>query len=241
MSQEISSLQNEKFKKLKSLLSSKGIQEHKQALLFGRKVVAETIKKNRTACVALLSTEKLDADLDMFTLGSKLFETLDVFGTKSPILVVNTPPYLKSENLNREDSYLYLPFQEPSNVGATLRSAAAFGMKNIILSADAANPFHPRSSRSASGTLFHFNFFKIESFASLKGFNIIGLDMQGSPIESYKFPKSFILVPGQEGQGLNNKIEVQEKIKIQMDSGVDSLNASVATSVALYFWKLSRL
>ena len=49
---------------------------------------------------------------------------------------------------------LFIPFQDPENVGAVIRSAAAFGVARVVLLKEAAHPFHPRSSRAAGSALF---------------------------------------------------------------------------------------
>ena len=110
-------------------------------------------------------------------------------------MLVRIPEFREIESPLEEGSYLYVPFQDPGNVGAVLRSAAAFKVDGIILSAESAHPFHPRSSRAASGSLFHHAYFKA----------------------IFDF-----------------------KVGIAIQKDVDSLNAPVAVSIALYQWAIGR-
>ena len=45
--------------------------------------------------------------------------------------------------------------QDPGNVGAVLRSAAAFGVSDVVLSSDCADLYHPKTLRASMGALFH--------------------------------------------------------------------------------------
>ena len=51
----------------------------------------------------------------------------------------------------------FVPFQDPENVGAVIRSAVAFGAVPIVLLAEAANPCHPKSIRASGGMVFKAN------------------------------------------------------------------------------------
>ena len=101
-----------------------------------------------------------------------------------------------------------IPFQDPLNVGSAVRSAAGFGVTKIILTSDAANPFHPKSIRASSGAVFEIEFMRgpalneIFSIAEKSGIEILALDKNGRNISDVEFPSKFILIPGVEGPGL---------------------------------------
>ena len=245
---EISSAQNETFKIFKSLLNSKGIVEHRQSFIFGKKAVLE-VKNSKSKMFGLIvsenhpgpSREFLDLFENVYKLKESLFAELDIFGSKDPLVLVRIPEFREIESPLEEGSYLYVPFQDPGNVGAVLRSAAAFKVDGIILSAESAHPFHPRSSRAASGSLFHHAYFKAsDKFLKTPGLPLIALDKGGESLSHFKFPKSFILVPGVEGPGLSPSLIFDFKVGIAIQKDVDSLNAPVAVSIALYQWAIGR-
>ena len=134
-----------------------------------------------------------------------------------------------------------IPFQDPLNVGSAVRSAAGFGIKKVILSADAANPFHPKSIRASSGAVFEIEFMRgpvlngIFSIAEKSGIEIIALDKNGRNISEIEFPRKFILIPGIEGPGLPDHYSGR-CVSIPVSDKIESLNASVAISIFMYEW-----
>ena len=94
--------------------------------------------------------------IEWLRLSDPLFKELDVSGTHAPLLLVRVP---EIEPWSDDDPWpegctLFVPFQDPENVGAVIRSAAAFGVARVVLLRESAHPFHPRSSRAAGPALF---------------------------------------------------------------------------------------
>lgn len=243
---EINSPQNKTFQLFVELLSSKGIRSHKQAFLFGEKIVTDTLLAFPDRCIGLLRTAKPansspELSLNHYILNAELFRILDIFGTQSPILLVKVPDFAQEFSINAGSRHLIVPFQEPGNVGATLRSAAAFGVTKILLTEGAAHPFHPKSARAASGTLFNHQFSKIPALDLLQNFKThfgdtptVALDLHGENLQDFKFPESFILIPGLEGSGVPKNLKPTFRIRIPMNAQVESLNGPMAVSIALY-------
>jgi tRNA G18 (ribose-2'-O)-methylase SpoU len=65
---------------------------------------------------------------------------------------------------------------------------------------------------------------------------LIALAAHGRPLAQTRFPDSFYLLTGMEGPGLPPQWQ-PDAISIPMAPGVESLNAAVATAIALYEWR----
>ncbi len=190
--------------------------------------------------------ELLTADLDTLTkngtntktyqLSKVLFKQIDVMGTHSQILVLEQPeipdwnPALTLKGLT-----VATPLGDPSNLGALIRSADAFGIENLILLQESANPFLPKSVKASAGSVLRMNFHRgpsVKDFSQAKISDLIGLDMKGISLKDFQWPESGILLLGEEGLGLP-KASLMKVIQIPTKN-VESLNATVAASIALY-------
>src|SRR5690606_32682191 len=130
-----------------------------------------------------------------FILSQELFDEIDLFGTKHPILVVKTPLILdfKFSMLKETNKdFLFLPSGDPSNLGAILRSALAFNFNNIVLLKEACSPFHPKSVRSASGALNHLHFYEGPSIHQIDPSfkNFYALDSKGESLLDFDPPQN---------------------------------------------------
>jgi len=241
----IESENNETFRNLKKLLTPRGIRKQLQALVFGQKQVSEMLVRLPEKCVAWISRgdrnpppEGSPRHLMWYQLAPPLYETLDLFGTSFPIVLVKIdeiPRWTPSEGLS-EGCTLFVPFQDPENVGAVIRSAVAFGAAAIIMLAEAANPYHPKSVRASGGVVFRANLLEGPSIKDLpQDLPVVALSKEGKRISDFKFPAKFGLLPGIEGPGLPDRFR-KAGVSIPISGEVESLNAVAATAVALFVW-----
>ncbi len=246
---EITSQQNPFFKRLSRLKGSRGIKKYGMALLSGEKNIREVIVEFPHKCLGLitfsmeaLASVPLISNLPIFLLSQGLFQSLDFHNTKSPILIVRAeklPPWKESCS-GRDDCVLFLPFQDPANIGAAIRSAAALGVRTVVILEEAASPFHPKSLRASGSTIYRLSLKRGPSISGLSTHQIplLTLDPRGQDITQYRFPKSFGLVAGLEGSGVPERLKKADALAIPIEKGVDSLNAAVAVGIALYQWRL---
>ncbi|HMA85038.1 MAG TPA: 16S rRNA (guanine(527)-N(7))-methyltransferase RsmG [Desulfosalsimonadaceae bacterium] len=245
---KIESEQNDTFKELKKLLTSRGIKKQERALVAGAKQVREIMRDFPDRCDAWLSEgshqappEEAPDTLSWYQLSPKLFQELDVNGTQSPLLLVTTPRVGKWQRYDcfPEGCTLLVPFQDPENVGAVIRSAVAFGVKSIVLLAESAHPYHPKAVRASGGSVLYANLYQGPSILELPDdLPIIALSGEGKDIAECAFPEAFGLLPGVEGTGLPEHLRANS-VAIPVSDAVESLNAATAAGIALYLWSRS--
>ena len=229
------------------------VKEHGRTLVFGSRLsieVAETIFWRRSWIVPEGYGGVLpDVGRPVVRLARKLFDELDIFGTGAPFLEVELPEELPGVNVAASGLCVAVPFQDPANVGAVVRSAVGLGASGAFLLPGSANPFHPRSVRTSSGAVFRCRFAQIRSVAEAEmlGFRPIYLDSGGEAIEEFEFPTKGLLVVGVEGPGIGGLCGavqgrsglsscVSKFVRLPME-GIESYNAATAAALAMYEWR----
>ena len=235
---QIESENNAIFKTLKKLLGGRGVKKQGNTLVCGARLVAEVMGRSPDRCLAWITPGDRHApptdapcDLEWFQLAPNLFQALDAFGTKSPIVLFDCPPptLWEPETGLPAGCSLLVPFQDPENVGAVIRSAVAFDVDQIILLAQSANPFHPKAVRASAGAVFSARLLQGPSLSEIpQDLPVIALAASGRPLAQVSFPQSFCLLSGMEGPGLPPHWQ-SHAVAIPMAPEVESLNAAVAT------------
>lgn len=244
---DIKSRENPKYRLWKTLIGSRGIKRHGLTLVSGSKIVPEILQfypELVEGCVVCAREEPPPAGISpeqpLYRLGRAMFRELDIHGTGYPLLLVKTPgiPDFEPESL-QSDVLLLVPFQDPGNVGAVIRSAAAFGLVDVVLLSEAALPFHPKSIRSGGTAVFQVSLYKGPSIYELELLKIpvVALSPDGVTISKFVFPERFAFLPGLEGPGMPSNLKADHTVSIPMEPHVESLNAAVAASVAFYEYK----
>ena len=148
-----------------------------------------------------------------------------------------------TQNDNRSPVLLLDQVSDPQNVGAILRSAAAFGARAVVLQ-DRHSPATTGSlAKAASGALETVPLIRVTNIArameKLKnmGYWLTGLHAEaGDPIgqESWRHPVALVL--GAEGSGLRRLTQenCDSLTAIKIADSMHSLNVSTAAAIALY-------
>jgi len=131
---------------------------------------------------------------------------------------------------------------DPHNVGAVIRSAAAFGIDGIVLAGPGAPPLGGALATAAAGQLERVPIARAGSAGDTlrrfreAGYWVYGAAMEGTPIPLVRPPDRWVLALGSEGRGLRAKTRafVDELVAVPMKPGVESLNVSVAAAILAY-------
>jgi RNA methyltransferase, TrmH family len=239
----IESLQNPQAKIWEQITEARGIKKHGEFLLAGRKAVPEALAAHPDRFHALLALDPQQIDgwalpdrIEKYRLSRVLFEALDVSGTGTPLLVGKVPA-MSAADLAAPPRGLELvcALGDPNNLGAALRSAAAFGARRIILMNEAAHPFHPKALRAAANAQFELTLLRGPSWGALDeaAGPIFALDAGGEDMAGLQWPRDLRLVLGEEGRGIPETLKLR-RLSIPTTGAVESLNATVAASLALY-------
>ncbi len=139
--------------------------------------------------------------------------------------------------------------ENPTNVGAIFRSAAAMGMDAVLLTPRCSDPLYRRAARVSMGTVFQvpWTFYPEGSYTEVlhrMGFKTAALALPDSARRIDESPagkeEKLAVFLGNEDRGLGEDTlrTCDYVIQIPMAHGVDSLNVAAASAVA--FWELRK-
>ncbi|MDE2344036.1 MAG: RNA methyltransferase [Betaproteobacteria bacterium] len=153
------------------------------------------------------------------------------------IVSIPQPPL---EDLQGEPCLVLENIQDPGNLGTLLRSAAAAGIRHVLLSQGCTLAWAPRVLRAGQGAHFqlrvHENISLAEWARHYSG-RLVGAVMHDArPYWELDLKGGTALVIGNEGGGISQPVQalLHERACIPMMPGVESLNAAIAGSVLLF-------
>lgn len=161
-------------------------------------------------------------------------------------LMVDYKKFVNDLEVTENSALLILgEVQDPHNVGAVIRSAAAFGLSGVLIPPHNQAPVTGTVIKVSAGMAFRIPLVSISNVNSVardlqkRGFWLYGLEGNGtvkSTTEKFSKPSAFIL--GNEGSGLREKTKelCDDLISIPIHPRCESLNAAAATAVVLAAW-----
>ena len=135
---------------------------------------------------------------------------------------------------------------DPHNLGAVLRTAAAFAVNGVIVAGPSAPPLGGALAKAAAGLLGRVPIVRVRVAADALrrlrelGYWVFAADADGTAILEVTGGDRWVLCVGSEERGLRAKTrsQVDELVAIPMAEGVESLNLSVSAGILL--WELCR-
>lgn len=251
----ITSISNNIIKEVLSLQNKKFRDELGLFVVEGKKQIDEIpVDWNIKYFVAVKDFENKILNKDkVYFVSDKIFRKISSTVTPQGIMAVVEQKKFDINSITNIKDGLFVILdclQDPGNLGTIIRSSVAFGANGIFISRNSVDVYSSKVIRSAMGAIFKIpiitecNVKEILKFLKSKNITIYSLDLAAQNyISETNFKNSSAIIVGNESTGIEKDIisTADKRIKIKMVKNVDSLNASVACSVALYEISKQRL
>ena len=226
-----------------------------EAILYGAHPVIEALRNPKRRHRKLLATEnalrRLVEEIGELPIQPELVRPSQIDRLLTPdsvhqglYLVCDPLPSPDLDTLPDDAIVLALDqITDPHNVGAILRSAAAFAVAAVIVTVRHSPAATGVLAKSASGALEHVPLVAVRNLGDAldqlgkRGFQRIGFDSEGeAPLDEIALRKPLVMVMGAEGKGLRQRTRelCDHLVRLDMPGAIKSLNVSNATAIALY-------
>lgn len=195
------------------------------------RAIIEQLQAARVACLAVteaLMHEMSDTETPQGVLG--VFPWPDLPAADQPDLVVVADGW-----------------RDPGNLGTLLRTAAAAGVGQVVLTPGTVDVFNPKTIRASMGALYRVPVRPLDWGGLAKrfeGWPIYLADAAGDTLyDAVDWSRPSVLVIGGEAHGFAQAAQgiPHTTIRIPMTGGVESLNAAIAASILIYTAQRHRL
>jgi len=234
----VNSLENKKFRQIHHIFVAEGA-----------KLVNDLIRLNAPikTIISTKTIDKLNASTEFIQCKAAELDKISFLKTSPDIiaLVEIIESKLELKELSGKLSIGLDGIQDPGNMGTIIRLANWFGIENILCSKDCADIYNPKVVQASMGALLKVKVHYVDlqsvivDLIKIEDYHIYGTFMQGNSIYQSKLKKNGLLVMGNEGKGISEKIETMVTSKISIPSfsneftGAESLNVGVATGIVI--------
>ncbi|OHC64949.1 MAG: hypothetical protein A3H93_15605 [Rhodocyclales bacterium RIFCSPLOWO2_02_FULL_63_24] len=254
-SRYISSRHNASFKELQALIDDP--RRRGRALLDGIHLVAGCFARAIDVKQLLVSESgQQDAEIaallaiagdhDRVVLHDKLFREISGVSNPTGIAAVIDIPAAPVGDI-AGDAVLLDAVQDAGNVGGILRTAAAAGVRDVVLGPGCAGAWTQRVLRAGQGAHFSLTIREqadlVAVLATCAGTSMATVVRGGKSLYALDLAGPRVWLVGNEGAGLSPELVVaaKQRVTIPLASGTESLNVAAATAVCLFEARRQRL
>ena len=183
------------------------------------------------------------ASVELIVIPQRAFDGIADTESSQGVMALAHPRQWQWEDLLGDPTFLVVldGIQDPGNAGTILRSAEAFGSSGVVLLKNSARLSNGKLMRASAGSVFQMPVCEMLDSGEFldrarnAGLRLFSLDAAGRRLlSSTHFAEPCAVIVGGEAKGVSsNLLEASEKIAVKTHR-VESLNAAVACSIALY-------
>ncbi len=222
--------------------------------IYGRKPVLESIDAGltihkayiidqNTPIVAKIIDKLKKAGVDISYVDKRYFEKIEA-NHQGVMIEVDSYQYASLDDISDATKVILLDqIEDPHNLGAIIRSAESFGFDAVIIPEHRSAKVNPTVYKTSAGAINNIKVVRVtnlnRTIDAIKenGFWVYGLAGEAqSDLAATDLTGKVALVVGNEGSGISRltREHCDMLIKIPMIGKVNSLNASVASAIAMY-------
>ena len=232
----VTSPENENVRRLRRLAHRR---EPGLALLEGPRVVAEAVRAGITLdLLAVREGDKSPVRGPRLTFARRLFDKVALTTTPQGVIAIAKVREASADEAIAAARAAQWPLvvldrvQDPGNVGAICRTAAAAGAPALAVLEGCADPFGPKAVRASAGNVFRL-LVAHARWKDLEGLDAFGAaSARGVPLAEAPIQNAGMIVLGSEAHGLSRKD--LKLVTIPLSDGVESLNVAAAAAVILF-------
>lgn len=221
----------------------------------GKKCVAEAIREALPVAAIVLregsaAPRELPPGMPRYIASAEQFAKLTEQPSPEGILAylpLTVPPIWQPEQHPEGPAILLDEIQDPGNLGAILRAADWFGIRNVLLGPGTVDPFHPKVVRSSMGSLFRVNLFTVADLAAWADrcpAKCWIADLAGTPLPQAALGDQDVIVIGNEARGISPALQGHARVQgLRIPGGdrTESLNAALAAGIIFFAWRGQQL
>lgn len=226
-------------KRIASLNMSKYRQKYGQFTVEGRKLVQEVFHSG-FEIHHILTTDEYQNSHEVpgnpEVISDRDMKKISQHSTPPGILaVVEKPTYDKKVQIDSVNLY-FDGVSDPGNLGALLRIADWYGLRNVWLSDDSVDETNPKVIAASMGSFIRVRCIRTNTFPWNDEIPAFGADLEGENIYEFKKPANpYFLVMGSESHGIRKETRdtLNGFLTIPRIGHAESLNLSVSTGILL--------
>jgi len=241
-------LSKNKIKYIKSLQLKKYRLQERKFVIEGDKIVKELAKSSYEIESLFATKNWIDNHKillkphisNVFDADERQLKAASNLSTPSEVIAIAKFPADKSIDTSASLHLFLDSIRDPGNLGTLIRTAAWFGLPQIICSLDCVDFYNSKVVQASMGAFLHIDLISATSekiMAQLKGYQFVGASLSGVSLEDFQKPEKMVLIIGNEGKGISPTLldMCDQEITISKgdNSPVESLNAAISGSILL--------
>lgn len=209
----------------------------------GVKIYKAFVIKQNSKIVDEIISKLQRANVEINFVDKRFFDKIDM-NHQGVMVEAESFQYKDLKDLDKYQRLIILDqIEDPHNLGAIIRSAESFGFDGVIIPERRSASVSPIVYKTSAGAINNINIIMVKNtnraIEEIKeaGFWVYGLAGEASsPIDQVDLKGKVCLIVGNEGKGLSRLVRenCDILINIPMKGFVNSLNASVASAIAMY-------